>query len=175
MNKIYTKRGDRGMTGTFVGRISKSDQLAVALGSIDELNSWIGVCRSELGVKSYELRFVGKELRRIQKNLLTLGSGMAGSSLKFLGYETTRLEKLIDKLTGDLPKLGNFIYPTGVEGAAVLQVARTVARRAEREVVASGQATRAVLKYLNRLSDALFTMARWVNFKNGGEEEIWKG
>ena len=108
-SKIYTKKGDKGTTGTFLGRMSKADKLAGALGTVDELNSWVGVCRDQIfnfqfsiSNESKKSKFSKKqfelELRRIQNNLLTIGSGMAGSKLKFSGYETKRLEKLIDKL-----------------------------------------------------------------------------
>src|SRR3989344_1060333 len=130
---IYTKKGDKGNTGTFLGRISKSDQLAAAIGTVDELNSWIGLCRQQsvspssvppLNLRGGKLKGgdIGKELKKIQKNLFIIGSGLAGSGLKISSTETRRLEKLIDKLTDELPKLSNFIYPTGY-----LQVARAVA------------------------------------------------
>lgn len=162
MNKVYTKKGDKGETGTFHGRISKSDQLAITLGTIDELNSWIGVCGQD------------KELYRIQTNLMTINSILAGSKKhKFGSYETIHLEKLIDKLTKDLPELKNFIYPVGH-----LQVARTVCRRAERELVLLNANSKMlapnILKYINRLSDALFTMARTHNLQNGVLEKTWK-
>lgn len=178
MTKIYTKTGDKGTTGTFFGKMAKSDQLAEALGAIDELNSWIGYCRSnnspptplfgkERGTKGVSLE---SELKRIQNNLLTIGSQLAGSKKRIKSFETIHLEKLIDKLTKDLPKLSNFIYPTGY-----LQVVRAICRRTEREVVAAEIKEKNILKYLNRLSDALFTMARWVNFKTGVKEEVWRG
>jgi cob(I)alamin adenosyltransferase len=167
MKKIYTKTGDEGTTGTLLGRISKTDQLAHTLGTLDELNSWIGVCRSQL---PKQLAVIDKILKDIQTNLLTLGSNMAGSrGVNFSSAETTKLESLIDNLTADLPKLDNFIYPTGY-----LHVARTVSRRLEREVVALEINNKPMATYLNRLSDALFTLARWVNWKLGGEEEVWK-
>lgn len=158
---IYTKKGDKGETGTFHGRISKSDQLAITLGTIDELNSWIGVCGED------------KELHRIQTNLMTINSILAGSEKhKFRNYETIHLEKLIDKLTKDLPELKNFIYPVGH-----LQVARTVCRRAERELVSLNANSKilapSILKYVNRLSDALFTMARVKNKQAGIAEATW--
>lgn len=166
MTKIYTKTGDKGTTSTFGGRITKDNQLAKALGAIDELNSWVGICRNRTPLDV--------ELKRIQKNLLTIGSNLSGSGLKISTAETKYLEKLIDKLTKELPKLSNFIYPKGF-----LQVARSVCRRCEREVVAAMNyepktMNKSTLKYLNRLSDALFTMGRWVNFKMGMEEEVWK-
>lgn len=157
------------MTGTFLGRMAKSDKLAQGLGAVDELNSWIGLCRSQYSVFNIRYSVIDSELKKIQNNLLILGSQLAGSKKKLRYEETKRLEKLIDKLTKDLPKLANFIYPKGY-----LQVARSVCRRAEREVVAAEIKDKNVLKYLNRLSDALFTMARWVNFKRGGMEEVWK-
>ena len=158
MGKIYTKKGDKGETGTFHGRISKSDQLAIALGTIDELNTWIGVCGEN------------KELHRIQTNLMTINSILACSKVqRFRGSETTRLEKLIDKLTLELPELKNFIYPVGF-----LQVARAVCRRAEREIVKLEIKEKNILKYINRLSDALFVIARFVNFQNNVPEEVWK-
>ncbi len=184
MAKIYTKTGDKGTTGTMQGRMSKGDQLAIALGTIDELNSWIGLCRSQIFSFQFSVfnefsisQFLNleKELQRIQNNLLIIGSGLAGSGKKIGASETTRLEKYIDKLTEELPKLNNFVFPVGY-----LQVARTIARRAEREAtklnVDDGKlmVEKNVQKYLNRLSDALFTMARWVNFKTGVKEEVWK-
>jgi cob(I)alamin adenosyltransferase len=172
MNKIYTKTGDKGTTGTLKGRISKSNELAIALGTVDELNSNIGVVR---GYLIHDLRFISidKELHNIQNNLLNLGSSLAGSELKISATETKKLEKLIDKLTADLPKLSNFIFPTGPTPVGQLHVARTVARRAERAVIAAEISDKNILSYLNRLSDALFTIARWVNMKLRGVDEVW--
>lgn len=163
MNKIYTKTGDAGKTGTFKGRMSKSDQLAIALGTVDELDSWVGLCRTQYPI-------LDEELHRMQNNLLTIGSGLAGSGKNIAEGETERLEKIIDQMTSELPALSNFVFPVGY-----LQVARTVARRAEREVVKAEAASADVLQYLNRLSDGLFTMARWMNAKLGLQEEVWKG
>ena len=176
MSKIYTKAGDRGTTGTCHGRMPKSDQLAMAIGTVDELNSWVGLCRSQ--IQNSNNKFTNQvqiELKKIQNNLLIIGSELAGSEKRLRNEEIKRLERLIDKLTKDLPKLSNFIYPTGN-----LQVARSVCRRAEREVIAVLNAqpsthNKNILKYLNRLSDALFTMGRWVNSKLGLEEEVWRG
>lgn len=163
MNKIYTKKGDKGNTKTFKGPMSKSDQLAVALGTIDELNSWVGVL-----VFGTRYSVLGIELHNIQTNLMIVNSILAGSKKhRFKGPETIHLEKLIDKLQKELPELKNFVYPVGF-----LQVVRAVARRAEREVVAVSQ-DKNILKYLNRLSDALFVMARYDNMQKGILEEVW--
>lgn len=167
--KIYTKKGDEGNTKTLRGAISKGDQLAIALGTIDELNSWIGVCREEVSKSNILSSMLGHDLRRIQNNLLNIGSGLAGSEKTVTEEETTHLERVIDKLTEELPELKNFVFPIGH-----LQVARTVARRAEREVVKTEIANAEMLKYLNRLSDGLFTFARWATMKSGYTEETWK-
>lgn len=164
--KIYTKTGDKGTTGTFFGRMSKSDQLASTLGTVDELNSWIGLIRSQTP------NFFDDELHAMQNNLLTIGSNLAGSKTKKIKpSETLKLEKLMDKLTAELPIIHNFIFPIGP-----IHVARTICRRLEREVVGlQGQeGLESTKKYLNRLSDALFTIARWVNNRLGIEEEVWK-
>ncbi|KKS31995.1 MAG: Cob(I)yrinic acid a,c-diamide adenosyltransferase [Candidatus Amesbacteria bacterium GW2011_GWA2_42_12] len=185
MNKIYTKTGDKGMTGTFYGRMSKADDLAEALGAIDELNSWIGVVRiSPPFVPPLNLSG-GNFLKDIQTNLMIINSILAGSTKhKFKSEETKKLERLIDKLTKDLPELKNFIYPIGY-----LQLARAVCRRAERRAVIyinskpeilRSKEIKNIVKYLNRLSDALFVMGRWKNqalLRQGfGEarEEVWK-
>lgn len=110
------------------------------------------------------------ELRNIQTNLMIINSILAGSKkYKFRDSETKRLERLIDKLTLELPEIKNFIYPVGY-----LQVARAVCRRAEREIVKLEIKEKNILKYINRLSDALFVMARHQNHINGIKEEIWK-
>lgn len=179
---IYTKKGDKGRTKTFYGEMSKSDELAEVLGTIDELNSWIGFCRSKLRIENGELRVIEKELIKMQTNLLTIGTMLAGGKKRLGNGEIKRLERLIDKLTKELPPLKNFIYPVGE-----VQVARAVCRRAERSVVEflnntpsnpplnlRGGRGRLIIKYLNRLSDALFTIARWVNNKQEVSEEVWK-
>jgi len=161
MGKIYTKKGDKGQTKT-IGRVmSKDDDLAEALGTVDELNSWLGYCRE---------RFPISQLKNIQTNLMKINAILAGADkpeLEISNYEIRKLEKWIDKMTDDLPLLTNFVYPVGE-----IQVARAVCRRAERVVVKFANNT--PLKYLNRLSDYLFTLARWVNMKSGVDEEVWK-
>jgi cob(I)alamin adenosyltransferase len=168
MAKIYTKTGDKGKTGTFLGRMSKADELAEALGNIDELNSWIGLVRTECTMKNAKFKILDEELKRMQGNLMGIAAQLAGSKNKFSSLETTRLEKLVDKLEKDLPKLKHFVYPVGE-----LQVARAVCRRAEREVVKICD-DKNILKYMNRLSDTLFVMARWVNREKGLKEEEWR-
>ena len=188
VKKIYTKTGDRGKTKTFLGKMSKADNLAEALGSVDELNSWLGLCRSLIFNLKFEIlnqySNLNAQLKNIQTNLLAIGSTLAGSvkNNKNLNVETRKLEKEIDRMTKELPKLTNFIYPVGD-----IQVARSVCRRAERVVVRffsgtpfgfppnlGGKNKGGILKYLNRLGDYLFVLARWVNWMNKIKEEIWR-
>ena len=98
MSKIYTKTGDKGRTGTFSGRMGKGEQLAEALGAIDELNSWVGVCRMQ-SPTSPPLPSIEKELKRIQTNLLTIGSGLAGGGKRLSNKENKRIELFKKKLT----------------------------------------------------------------------------
>lgn len=179
MGKIYTKRGDKGYTKTLDGSMSKGEEAAEALGAIDELNSWMGAISSKFEVLNSKQVQINKVIN-IQTNLMKINAILAGSRIQGLGiknYEVRKLERWIDGMTKELPPLTNFIYPVGE-----IQVARAVCRRAERAVVRylnsnfkilnSKQAQ--ILKYLNRLSDYLFTLARWVNFKIGIKDEVWK-
>jgi len=175
---IYTKKGDKGETGLFKKvdghsvRVSKSSCNTRAIGAVDEIDSFVGIV---ISLSHDEVLKV--KLKRIQNNLLTIGSILAGSNLKILPSETKRLEKEIDECDKFLPTLTNFIFPGGSPVASHLQYARTLARRAEREVVAFNEEQKLpanVLKYINRLSDYLFTLARVENFKLGVKDEIWK-
>lgn len=174
--KIYTKKGDRGKTSLFdKKKIYKSNRKVESYGTVDELNSIIGVARSFIKIKT-----INSELVEIQNDLLEIGSSLAVSKTKMapqLKNRPQEMENLIDELTNKLPPLSNFILPGGVSGASFLHHARTVARRAERRVV--GLSTKekidpVILIYLNRLSDLLFVMARFVNHKEKQKDEIWR-
>lgn len=176
---IYTKKGDKGETGLFTSnpeqkiRISKSSLRVRAIGSIDELDSFIGVAKSFTDNKTYI-----KILSDIQRNLLTTGSILGGSSLKFHKAQTTKLEKMIDEWDQELPKLSNFILPGGTNLGAELHVCRSATRRAEREITAMSELEPVhdnIKMYINRLSDFFFQFSRYVNFKEGVKEEIWVG
>ncbi len=182
MSKIYTRTGDKGKTSLFDGkRVLKSDKKVEAYGTIDELNSAIGAASAFIKVRT-----INKELEEIQNDLLEIGSALAVSTtlpLDQLQDRPQEFEKLIDKLTKQLPPLNQFILPGGGRGGALLHVARTIARRAERNVVRLSQKEhidKTILIYLNRLSDLLFTIARFVNYKenrNGrlrASEKIWR-
>jgi cob(I)alamin adenosyltransferase len=176
---IYTKRGDKGKTlllkkvGGQPVRVSKSDSIVSVIGVIDELNSFLGLVRAFLN----NTNFGDEELKRIQINLLKIGSVLAGSKLKFEKRETVNLENLVDKMDSEISPLRNFIIPGGTKTASFLQYARALSRKAEREMVglnAKKKIDPRILMYLNRLSDFLFTLSRWVNLKEGGKEVIWR-
>jgi len=189
---IYTKRGDTGETslydrgGTQRIRISKDSMRIRAIGAIDELNSWVGVCIA-VGQQS-KIKFKREKiLEDIQGDLFTIGSILAGSDLRFSISKTNKLEKIIDEFEGKLPVLKNFILPGGSLLGGYLHLGRTVARRAERGVVSLSLSLRnqkefknkrviseSVLPYLNRLSDFLFMLARYTNISSGEKEKIWK-
>lgn len=179
--KIYTKTGDNGQTGLFGGpRVAKDDRRIDAYGGVDELNSWIGMCRVELPPAEIDAL-----LERIQNELFDLGAELATPEPKEWGVscvsdvEIERLEQAIDRWEDELPPLKQFILPHGSRAAAALHVARTICRRVERSVVtlareSSPPISPLVVCYLNRLSDLLFVLARAANTKVGLGEVTWK-
>ena len=179
MAKIYTKRGDDGSTGLFGGpRVRKDDLRVSAYGDVDELNSALGVAREE--VKDDLLALVDS----LQSELFTLGAELATPDAaaapkevpRIAAGQVRRLEREIDRLTGELPPMKNFILPAGSRAGAALHLCRTVCRRAERKIVelaARAPVSLEALAYINRLSDLLFTMARAANLRAGGREIPW--
>jgi cob(I)alamin adenosyltransferase len=171
MARIYTKTGDDGSTGLIGGqRISKGSLRVEAYGSVDELNAILGV------VRSYSLpEYVAGIIRQVQDDLFTLGANLAlpeGTPGAEWGVppvndeDVQRLERLIDDVEGRLEPLRRFVLPGGPAAGAMLHLARTVARRAERRCVALGgveQVDGRIMRYLNRLSDLCFVLARLVN------------
>lgn len=171
---IYTKKGDKGETGLATGiRISKDSLKIRAIGAVDELDSQLGFAKSfSEDKKTIQI------ISDIQKNLLTIGSILAGSDLRFSKPKTTKLEKIIDTWDKALPPLKNFILPGGTNLAAQLHVCRSSARRSEREITALAQVEKvpdSIKMYMNRLSDFLFMFARFVNFSKKVKEEVWIG
>jgi cob(I)alamin adenosyltransferase len=171
LNKIYTRTGDAGGTGLVDGsRASKADPRFAAIGDVDEANSAIGVALT--AVKSGEARAM---LGRVQNELFDLGAdlatpqGMEGA-LRIQADQVERLEREIDAMNEDLAPLRSFILPGGEGGSAQLHLARAVVRRAERAGVAAAASFNPIaLQYLNRLSDHLFVLARWVARERGGD------
>ncbi len=175
---IYTKKGDRGKTALFDSqnsqrkRVSKSSLRIETIGSVDELNSYLGVVVS--GSKDDKLN---DSLELVQSNLLSIGSILAGSKLRLSSVQTSKLEEEIDEMEGRLPVLKNFILPGGNSVAARLHYARALTRKVERKVVKLNEVEPVkpqILVYINRLSDYLFMLARDTNFKTEEKEKIWK-
>lgn len=163
---IYTKTGDSGTTSLYGGkRVSKFDIRVESYGSLDELNSFLGLL-----VAKNKNNIDKKLLTEIQKNLYLIMSALSGSknNLHSLGKEVEKLEKEIDFIQSKLPQLNAFILPQGVEVSCLFHIARTVCRRSERRVVECFQKWKIenhglIITYLNRLSDLLFVMARKYN------------
>jgi cob(I)alamin adenosyltransferase len=177
--KIYTKTGDKGETSLVAGvRVPKFADRVEAYGTCDEANSQIGLALSLLPEADewQELRGV---FHVIQTKLFHVGAELATPEGKKVGWpiseeDVTFLEEQIDKLDAGLLPLTNFILPGGHPAASVFHVSRTVVRRAERKAVhvaQQEQVNKAVVKYLNRLSDYLFVVARYVNKQTGGVEQ----
>jgi cob(I)alamin adenosyltransferase len=178
-HKIYTKTGDQGQTSLFGGkRLSKSNLRIEAYGTVDELNSFLGLLRDSL--TNAEVR---EEIRYAQNLLFTMGSQLATEPGKNLAIpsiedkEVAVLEAAIDRMEKELPPLKNFILPGGHTTVSFCHVARTVCRRAERLIVALNleeEVPDVLMQYLNRLSDYLFVLARKLGKDLGAEEVIWK-
>ncbi len=179
--KIYTKTGDRGETGLFGGPRVRKDSLRIeAYGTIDELNAVVGLARSEPLPAEIDLL-----LARIQSELFDVGAELATPdparhSAAIIGaLHIAELETAIDRFETALPPLKQFILPAGTRGAAVLHLARTVCRRAERRVVALANSPEETISgdlivYLNRLSDLFFVLARAANASAGQPDVPWK-
>lgn len=170
--KIYTRTGDRGETSLFGGaRVPKNDPRIDAYGTIDELNSHLGVV---LAIEAND------QLLAVQRDLFEIGAHLASpGTSRFTGVPQSRIDELergIDAMEAELAPLKSFILPGGTPAAAQLHVARTVCRRAERLVVAlhdDDPATQSSIAYLNRLSDYLFVAARFANHKRDVEDVPW--
>ncbi len=184
LNKIYTKTGDQGTTGLGTGdRVAKHDARITAYGTVDETNAAVGLARTDLSDKHSEL---DQQLMRIQHDLFDLGADLCvpdtGEKLEFEPLRITddqvaRLERDLDALNENLESLKSFILPAGHRSAVGLHLARTVSRRAEREITLLASqdgetVSDAALKYINRLSDYLFVAARVAN-DYGKNDVLW--
>jgi len=177
--RIYTRTGDSGETALFDGtRVSKHDPRIVAYGEVDELNAAVGVAASLTADGE-----IGEVLAGLQRDLHAVASRLADprhrianrvSKVDLGSAEIERLEQLIDRFESQLPPLRRFILYGGAPAAAQLHLARAVARRAEREIVALGSDVEpVVLAYVNRLSDLLFVLARAANHRAGIADVEW--
>ena len=183
---LYTRTGDSGETSLFDGtRARKNDPRVDACGEVDELNAWLGLVRaisSPTGLTGFDPA-LAEEIVHIQRDLFALGAQLADPADKIaarvtkatLGDEdVARLERLIDRFEEELPPLRRFILAGGAPAGAALHVARTVCRRAERRMVAlDPRVDPVLLRYVNRLSDLLFVLARVTNHRAGVPETAW--
>ncbi|WP_421829917.1 cob(I)yrinic acid a,c-diamide adenosyltransferase [Larkinella sp.] len=179
--KIYTKTGDQGQTSLIGGRrVSKAHHRIDAYGTVDELNSVVGLVRDQpVNENRKEL------LKEIQDRLFTIGSELATDPEKtlkkplpvILDSDVTLLEKAMDEMDAELPELRAFVLPGGHQSVSFCHLARTVCRRAERLVIALNDEKPVdplVIQYLNRLSDYLFVLSRKMTQELGAEEVVWK-
>jgi cob(I)alamin adenosyltransferase len=184
LNKIYTRTGDTGSTGLVGGaRIDKDAIKVSAYGDIDELNAQLGVCKELATSSSSILKLISQMLITIQNELFDIGAELATpveshweGMLKAGPQHVERLEKWIDKLNEQLPTLKSFILPGGTLLSAQIHVARTVCRRAERQICSlhkTEPVSQSILQYINRLSDLLFVMSRAVVRDAGKPEYLW--
>jgi cob(I)alamin adenosyltransferase len=188
LNRIYTKRGDQGETSLVGGqRVSKDDLRIESYGTVDELNAFVGmacVSAGELVQRDPRLALIGAILRRVQHELFNLGSILATKpedvhpkQPRVTETEVHQLEQEIDAMNEELSPLRSFVLPGGSMLNAELHACRTICRRAERIVVALSRVEEVpneTIRYLNRLSDALFVWSRWVNHVLGIPEVLWE-
>ena len=183
--KIYTKTGDKGETSLYGGtRVSKAAARVESYGTLDELNAFIGLAKAEISDEK-----VLNQLQKIQFDLFTVGSEAATPTDKMLlangknrldlmisEKEITELELWMDDFDAELEPLKFFILPSGGKAAATVHVCRTVCRRAERAMVFLNETEEVrpeLIKYLNRLSDYLFILARYISKISGEKEDYW--
>ena len=176
---MYTRKGDTGETSLYgPRRVPKDDPRVEAYGTIDELNSMIGMV-----IAGSRDRSLNSSLKEVQRLLFVAGgdaaADMRGASKvpRISDADTKRVEEMTDKVLSNLPGLRNFILPGGTQTGATLQLARAVCRRAERRLLTaskSSEMNHALIPFFNRLSSYLFNLARYVNEKAGKKEEIWR-
>lgn len=167
---LYTGKGDKGTTKTLntPERIPKDSAVIGALGAVDELNTWLGYCRVKFSQGNILLnnKPVADILLAVQENLFIIQGELAGADLKIIPEKITELETTINQIETKLAPIKSFIIPGGTEIAAMCDFGRTIARRAEREIVAlmnDGKISDTMLAYANRLSSLLYALARYTN------------
>jgi cob(I)alamin adenosyltransferase len=188
INRVYTRRGDQGETSLAGGqRVPKDGARLEAYGTVDELNSFLGAARAtagELAAREPQIEPFVAVLLRVQHELFNLGSILATlpedvhpKQARITDAEIAQLEVEMDRMNEDLPGLRSFVLAGGSRLNAELHICRTVCRRAERASVTLSRAESVppeVVRYLNRLSDALFVWSRWVSHLTGAPETLWE-
>jgi cob(I)alamin adenosyltransferase len=184
INRVYTRQGDHGETGLAGGqRVPKDGLRIAAYGTVDELNSFIGLARAT-AEQLAPAKPLASILLRVQHELFNLGSILATlpedvhpRQARVTGREVDRLEREMDEMNADLSPLRSFVLPGGCRLNAELHICRTVCRRAERACVTLARAEEIppeAVRYLNRLSDALFVWSRWASHITGAPETLWE-
>jgi cob(I)alamin adenosyltransferase len=187
INRVYTRRGDQGETSLAGGqRVAKDSPRIEAYGTVDELNAFLGAARvtaEELAVAESRLTPLVKILLRVQHELFNLGSILATlpgdvhpRQARITDADIARLESEIDSMNAEMPALRSFVLPGGSRLNAELHICRTVCRRAERVLIAAGRnepVPPETVRYLNRLSDALFVWSRWASHATSASETLW--
>lgn len=187
INRVYTRRGDQGETSLAGGqRVAKDSPRIEAYGTVDELNAFLGAARvtaGELAATEKRLVPLAKILLRVQHELFNLGSILATlpgdvhpRQARITDSDIARLESEIDSMNGELPALRSFVLPGGSRLNAELHICRTVCRRAERVLIAAARSEPVppeTVRYLNRLSDALFVWSRWASHATSAAETLW--
>lgn len=178
---LYTRKGDNGTTKTFScdQRISKSSAIAEALGSLDEINSFLGICKVKSENEKLTLEdgtHFPKIIHEVQKNLFIIQAEIAGSEMSINFEKVKEIEVIIDYIEKELPPITTFFISGGSEMASLFDIARTIARRAERRVIGVADEGKIEISdftksYLNRLSSLLYALARITNYKLGVVEE----
>lgn len=180
---IYTKKGDKGKTALGSGvRVYKDAPRVDAYGTIDELNASLGVVNAQLSLSSKKYaQYLSRITLLIQDDLFSIGAYLSNPAnrelIKDLSLRTVEFEKYIDEMTGKMPEITNFTIPGGTVVASYFHLSRTICRRAERSLVTlmkKEKVNEDVVKYINRLSDLLFTMNRFANYNEKAKEVIWK-
>ena len=176
---IYTKTGDKGETSLANGqRISKADARIEAYGTVDELNSWIGALRAEVRKPTSDLsqkeKEIDEQLQWMQNKLFNLGAALSLAPGEWVtAADVRQIEQWIDAMQAVVPKQHAFLLPAGNETVCRCHICRTICRRAERRMIALGSPDEA-MQLMNRISDYLFVLARYVNFVCKEEEEAWR-
>jgi cob(I)alamin adenosyltransferase len=184
IDKVYTRGGDQGETSLIGGaRVAKSHPRIEAYGTVDEVNATLGLVRTALAA-SQAGPHLGPIIHRVQQELFNLGAELATDDAELRAKlprvearHVEQLERDIDALNDDLPKLKSFVLPGGGWASSYFHLARTVCRRAERLIVALASTEDVgefAVRYLNRLSDALFVFGRWAALKDGEPEPLWE-
>lgn len=174
---FYTRKGDKGDTNAFGSnqKFSKNSILTEALGSLDEINSLLGICKIKTANFKFKInnQSVAEIIKNIQNNLFIIQANIAGADKKINQARIDEIEKIIDAVEKELPAVKSFFLSGGIESAVYLDYARAVSRRAERRIAALSETQKVdaeILAYLNRLSSLLYASARFINFKSNIRE-----